>query len=329
MQYLLNGEDLKGMRHYLVSRQWIGPDETLISARKPGEGNMNYTIRIRTNFRTFILKQSRNYVEKYPQIPAPVDRAIIEGRFYDHIQQHADLRRYTPEVMYMDEENSILMLEDLGDSFDYTSLYQPNTGISREDLNSLISFLNVLHHEISPDDTTTDFSNRDMRALNGEHIFRYPFMVDNGFDLDTVTKGLQTLSMEYKTDDILLKAIARLEQIYQADGPHLLHGDFYPGSWLSTLDGVKVIDPEFGFFGPAEFDLSVMIAHTYLAGLDEDIRTIIQSTYVPPSGYSSSLTEGLVGVEILRRLIGLAQLPLSLSLSQKEGLMKLAKEMIV
>ncbi|MEL7341715.1 MAG: aminoglycoside phosphotransferase, partial [Bacteroidota bacterium] len=92
MEYLLKGEDLEGISQFLRTRQWIGPDEKLLSARKPGEGNMNYTLRIRSDFRTFILKQSRDYVEKYPSIPAPAHRAIVEGSFYEVIQRHPDLR---------------------------------------------------------------------------------------------------------------------------------------------------------------------------------------------------------------------------------------------
>ena len=34
-----------------------------------GEGNMNVVLRIKTNKRTFILKQSRPFVQKYPDLP--------------------------------------------------------------------------------------------------------------------------------------------------------------------------------------------------------------------------------------------------------------------
>lgn len=329
MEYLLNGEDLDGITQYLRSRQWIGPDETLLSARKPGEGNMNYTLRIRTNFRTFILKQSRGYVEKYPSIPAPPHRAIVEGTFYEVIQRHPELRSFTPEVMFMDTENSVLMLEDLGDSMDYSQVYQPDKSLTREEAEVLVSFLNLLHREISQSDTSFDFSNRDMRALNGEHIFRYPFMEENGFDLDTVTPGLQKIAMTYKTDEELKSVILELEKVYQADGAHLLHGDYYPGSWLNTLNGIKVIDPEFGFFGPAEFDLSVMIAHTYLADLGDEVRSWILEAYEHPENFSLTLMHQLVGVEIMRRLIGLAQLPVHLSLDKKQELLAVARAMIM
>jgi 5-methylthioribose kinase len=39
---------------------------------------MNCVLRIETA-RSFIIKQSRGYVEKYPQIAAPAERVLTEG----------------------------------------------------------------------------------------------------------------------------------------------------------------------------------------------------------------------------------------------------------
>ncbi len=326
--FLLDADDLKGMQRFLKERRWIGPDEELITARKPGEGNMNYTLRVRTNFRTFILKQSRPFVEKYPSIAAPKVRAVTEGRFYELIQTVSTLRDMTPEVSFIDEEHSVLMLEDLGESSDFSYLYLSGESFADGDIQGIMEFLSVLHHEFSPTDARHDFSNRSMRTLNGEHIFQYPFLLDNGYDLDLVTPGLQSVSMTYKTDATLKKAILALEEAYQADGSHLLHGDYYPGSWLRTYHGVKIIDPEFCFFGAAEFDLGVTIAHSYLADLPESDRITMLNHYSRPHPFSEELMQRFAGIEILRRLIGLAQLPLSLDLAQKEHLLKEAAIMV-
>ncbi len=328
-QFHLDGDDLDAIQSYLRSQQWIAPDERLISAKKPGEGNMNYTLRIRSDFRTFILKQSRDYVEKYPSIPAPADRAVIEGHFYETIQHIPELREVTPEINHIDTKNSVLMMEDLGESSDFMDVYQSGKTIDMEEIESLMNFLSVLHNQVSSELTSFDFSNREMRALNAEHIFRYPFHKDNGFDLDSVTPGLQEVSMTYKTDAALNTEVTKLSEVYLGDGSHLLHGDYYPGSWLRTLNGVKIIDPEFCFLGAVEFDLSVILAHTYMAELGEEVRQSIHTHYQAPEGFDTSLTQQLTGVEIMRRLIGLAQLPLSLDLEKKTHLLAMARHMIL
>jgi 5-methylthioribose kinase len=74
--------DPASITHYLRSKEWIGPREIVRRAARAGEGNMNCTLRVQTSERTFILKQARPWVEKYPQIPAPWNRAEAEARFY-------------------------------------------------------------------------------------------------------------------------------------------------------------------------------------------------------------------------------------------------------
>ena len=322
MDFILSAEDLDSLHSFLSERKWIAPDEQLLSASKPGEGNMNYTLRIRTNFRTFIIKQSRDYVEKYPQIPAPRERAIIEGQFYEIIQENEILRSFTPEISYIDRENSIIVLEDLGESSDFTFIYDKDKVIKEEELIQIVHFASVLHNEFNTEKVSATITNRAMRELNAEHIFNYPLLEENGFDLDTITPGLQEVAMRYKTDSTFKEKVKSLSQNYLGDGSYLLHGDYYPGSWLKILEGVRVIDPEFCFFGPAEFDLSVLIAHMKMAEQPNSHIDLILEHYQQPSHFNIKLMNQLTGIEIVRRIIGLAQLPLSLELGQKKALLK-------
>ena len=180
-------------------------------------------------------------------------------------------------------------------------------------------------------DIPTDFpSNLAMRQLNHEHIFNFPYLVENGFNLDDVQAGLQAAAMPYKTNEVLKAKIKACGEIYLAtQGNHILHGDFYPGSWLKVADGLKVIDPEFGFVGPAEFDLGVLLAHLLMAEQPSSVSKAIFQKYQQPARFKEGLLSQFVGIEILRRLIGIAQLPLSLDLNTKKKLMAQAAQWIM
>lgn len=323
----VDSQHLPELENYLKAQGWLATDENITAAEKPGEGNMNYTLRIHTGARTFIVKQARPYVEKYPSIPAPVERAVMEGQFYQQTQVNAKLRAFMPQLCGMDAENSILVLEDLGISSDYTYLYQPNQTISHAEIANLMAFASELHHSFG-NGSEVHFANRAMRALNHEHIFMFPLREENGFDLDNVQPGLQALASAYKRDSDLVQTIKNLGDIYLADGKHLLHGDFYPGSFLKTNAGVKIIDPEFCFYGPAEFDLGVLIAHCKMAQQPTEVLLAIEQHYQKPASFNRSLLMQFVGVEIIRRLIGIAQLPLSLSVEQKSVLLTEAKALV-
>ncbi|WP_018621819.1 phosphotransferase [Spirosoma luteum] len=310
------------LQQLLKTHGWIHPDESILSVQKPGEGNMNVVVRVRTDRQTFILKQARPWVQKYPQVPAPMERISVEASFYQWIDRTAALRAFVPKRIGYDAANFLLALEDLGNGADFSFLYQPHQILPATDRASLVQFLSVLH-TTQPTGNPSDFpDNRAMRLLNHEHLFNFPFRTDTGFDLDSIQPGLEALSLSYRNHAALKKKITELGDVYLQPGPVLIHGDYYPGSWLSVASGTKVIDPEFGFFGRPEFDLGVMLAHMKLARQSELVQQQVLDKYQMPAGFDSTLLRGFIGTEMLRRLLGLAQLPLPLDLTQKKVLLE-------
>ncbi len=327
---ILKSDNLIELESYLYAQKWLNEDESVLKVEKPGEGNMNFTLRVYTSSgRTFIIKQSRAYVEKYPSIAAPENRAIIEGKFYEFTQENEKLRHFMPQLLGLDEVNNIIITQDLGASSDLTNLYQPNQQISVEDIESISQYLSELHGAFKTQTPDGIFRNRAMRALNHEHIFNYPFMEDNGFDLNNVLEGLQEAAMVYKTDETLKAVVRELGEVYLADGQYLLHGDYYLGSFLKTNNGVKIIDPEFCFYGRPEFDLGVLIAHLKMSEQSSEIIEAAINNYEKADDFNEKLFSQFTGVEIMRRIIGLAQLPLTLSLEKRIALLSEAKTLII
>ena len=223
----------------------------------------------------------------------------------------------------MDRQNHLFLATDLGKGADFSGIYSDPSTLEMSDLIELITFLIRLHMV-----KTESFpENLDMRKLNHEHLFVFPFLEENGFDLDTIQQGLQSLSMKFKTDANLKSELKKLGERYLSRGDTLIHGDFYPGSWLKVAGGIKVIDHEFGFMGDREFDLGIMIAHLDLSLMNEDLTQQLKKKY--PHPFDNQLVNRYRGVEILRRLIGIAQLPLKLSLEQKARLLEKAKNLIL
>ncbi len=319
-------DDKPAITAYLKEGGWLKEGESVKSIAKPGEGNMNFVARITTNRRSFILKQSRPWVEKFPDIEAPLERVLVEGRFYAKAQEGPLLEELSPHLLGEDEENYTLLLEDLGEGADFTYLYRIDRHLVAGELDAFITFLNHLHR-LPYDESFPE--NMALRQLNHEHIFVYPYLEDNGFDLDSVQDGLQARAMPYKTDAALKEKLSALGEVYLGSGETLLHGDFYPGSWLKTEDGVRVIDPEFAFYGQAEFDLGVFLAHLRMSQAKEALLEKALADYNAPDGFDEELFHAFTGVEMLRRIIGLAQLPLQLGLSQKEQLLKEGRAMLM
>jgi 5-methylthioribose kinase len=327
--FLLNPDKLKELTAFLQQQEWISAAETVVAAGKAGEGNMNFVLRADTGIRTIIIKQSRGYVEKFPHIPAPANRTVIESLFYKEIAEQIKIKEMMPGLIGADEENNIMALEDLGNSGDYTFLYGLKEQLHNEEIATLVSWLHELHMQVKKPAGETALSNREMRLLNHEHIFNYPFQENNNFNLDAVEAGLEAIAMPYKNDPHLKKKIENLGRFYLSDGEYLLHGDFYPGSWVKTETGIKIIDAEFCFYGLREFDLGVMMAHLYLTKHDEAVMPVIKNSYPAFNELDIDILDGFTGTEIMRRLLGLAQLPLKLNLFEKEYLLEKAYQLVM
>ena len=315
----------KDQEDWLRNKSLLQPGEQILAYGKAGEGNMNVVIRVKTNVKSFILKQSRPYVNKYPQIPAPKERILTEKAFYEAIAHDQILAKYSPKMIQFYTESMVMVLDDLGNTADFTQIYKEPHSFSFGDAGSLISYL-VRLHSIEARDFP---DNSAMKTLNHEHIFVYPYLEDNGFDLDQVQPGLQEIALFYKKSEKLKHEILVLGERYLSKGNHLLHGDFYPGSWMKVSNGIKVIDPEFAFVGDHEFDLGVMLAHLKLAKVPQKMIDRTQNLYTEANAIDTKLLSKYMGVEILRRLIGLAQLPLHLSLKEKQSLCEEASSMIL
>ena len=275
--HFLDPSDISSLERYAKGRGFISADESLVSAEKAGEGNMNLTLRLKTDTRSFILKQARPWVEKYPQIPAPDSRALVETAFYEAATTRTTLRDAMPKLLASDPDARVLVLEDLGEARDFTSLYSGDR-LSQADLDALVSYLVALH--VRWKELPKIFNHREMRVLNHKHIFRLPLQPDNGIDLEAFT------------------------------------------------DGVRIIDPEFCFMGTAAFDVGVMLGHLYLANQPEELIDRVFSSYGADAS-TAALSRQCAGVEIMRRLIGVAQLPLGYGIDKKRELLELSQELVL
>jgi 5-methylthioribose kinase len=316
----------------LALKAWLHADEAVEQVERAGEGNMNCVVRVLTSHRSFILKQSRPWVEKYPAYPAPWDRALVEAAFYQNAFKIPAVAGFLPALLNFDPVERLLMLEDLEGAQDCSRLYALNSpGLAELEQAQLINFLVALHTCTREPDLKSVFANAEMRSLNHEHIFDLPLRPGNGLNLDAITPGLQNLAQELGRDARYTREVKALGKRYlDPDGGQcLVHGDYFPGSWLKARGRIYVIDPEFCFFGQPEWDLGVMTAHLHISGQSQLQIDDSVNQYAAHAAIDRTLIKKFAGVEIMRRLIGVAQLPVVFGLKRKTELLRLSKTLVV
>lgn len=328
--FYLDASNKDALQHFLREKGRIAPDDHITALAKAGEGNMNCTLRVTTQQGSFILKQARPYIERYPKIPAPIARIHREEEFYSIVRRDALLRMHTPEVHWSEREHYLLAMEDLGSSADFTGIYRKGVNVSKTDILSIAKVLSELHYRFNVDTIPERMTNIEMRKLNHEHIFDVPLRVGKGPDLNATCSGLQRATTSFRSDQRLKVKARALGNIYlHEQGTTLIHGDYYPGSWLQTANGFRIIDPEFCFFGHPEFELAVAVAHLKMAQQPDSLIKDIFIYYHFDKRFDGSLFTRFVGMEVIRRLLGMAQLPLELDLAERLDLLDQARQWVL
>lgn len=325
--WLLDAGDANDLEAYLLQRRLAEASEFPIRVEPAGDGNMNLTLRVSCRGRSLILKQGRPWVEKYDHIRAPWDRTLVEARFYAVASSSPAVSARMPRLLDVDEGHHIIALEDLGRGGDSTGIYQGH-GLGIATLDELLDWLAALATIDVPGQSRGVLANRDMRALNHEHMFRFPLAEPNGLDLDAITPGLAAAALELQRDRQYTSRVAGIGGEYLSDGPALVHGDFFPGSWIRTDDGVRIIDPEFCFLGLREFDYGILLGHLALARQERALADLVLAA-VLHQRLDQALVLGFAGIEIMRRLIGVAQLPLSGGIEGKRRLLDLSRRLVL
>jgi 5-methylthioribose kinase len=316
--------DLNDFTNYLIHIELIESSDCVTSTKIPGDGNMNFTLRLNCKSgKSYIIKQSPPYCAKFPQIAAPKERIIVEHNFYKLVSS-SKAKDYFPKTFYLNKEESLMLMEDLGEIEDLGSLYRGDK-LTLDRASLLIKSL-IEINSIIP---SFEIPNIQMRKLNSAHIFNIPFEKDNGLNLDEITMGLGDIKNNLIMDKKLLESLKRLESLYFSQASHLLHGDFYPHSWFHKDEKIYIIDPEFAFTGKVEFDLGNFFGHLVITSHPAQILKLVYDKAASSELYDMKLSLQFAGVEILRRLLGYAQLPISLSLTDKQKLINIAKSLVL
>jgi 5-methylthioribose kinase len=289
-----------------------------IEVAPAGDGNINWVRRATVSGaerRSYVIKQARPALERFPQYQAPTERIVCEARYLETARAF-DAGGVLPRVLAFDEPNRMLVLEDLGSAerLDAALARGADPGGA---LAKLAAFLGRVHRGTRADASLVPrFANEPMQRLHGDHIFALPF-APNDFLLPP---RIAERAAELRKDASLAQASARAYARYLEPRGALVHGDVQAGNILLPEGGVKLLDAEIAHVGDPAFDLGMLLAHRLLpaaaAGRHREAAPALASCW---AAYRRAHGErGLpavadalryAGLELLRRTIGAARVP--------------------
>ena len=297
---------------YLLRRGLLRPGEEA-TLELAGEGNINWVrrVRISPHDRSFILKQARPALERFPEYRVTTERIVFESRYYE-IARASDREDLLPSVLDFDERERVLILEDLGPAERLDQAL--GRGYDGRDVaHALGQFLGRVHAATRDAPGLTErFANDAMRRLHGDHIFFLPFR-ENSFPLSPCLRGCA--EEVWKDLELVARADAAYVRYLSAKSA-LVHADVQGGNVLLTSSGPKLLDAEIAHVGDPAFDLGSLLAHLCVNALASrrssgGLVRAAWSAYAGAAGSAGLRFEEAAcyaGIELLRRTIGAARL---------------------
>ncbi len=296
---------------YLV-RLGVVADAAGITVEPAGDGNINWVRRARdANGPSWIVKQARPSLERFPEYQAPTERIVFEHRYYEKTRDLPGAG-ICPHVIAFDEAERVLILEDAG------AVPRLDEVLARGEqplgvLEALGAFLGAVHAATRQPGLASEFANDGMRRLHGEHIFDLPFRA-NEFPLPP---EVNERAVAIQGDTALVEIAAAAYRRYLEPRGALVHADVQGGNVLLGGRGTKLLDAEIAHVGDPAFDVGTLAAHVLLpavaardAGRGVAGVRAVWRAYVAAHGSQIPAFRDVVryaGIEMMRRTIGAAR----------------------
>ena len=287
--YLLDTETVKT---YLVEQlRLFSPDEPL-GAEEIGDGNINYVFRVHScvSGKSIIVKQADRLLRSSGR-PLDITRSRREA---EALRIYATLTpQFIPRVYAYDDMMSAICMEDISYCGNLRKELMAGRPLPSNFAENAASFLaNAVFSTsdlfLPPEkkkERVRAFINPELCAISETLVFSEPYC--NGKNRNRITAGNEAFVRKTLYNDEALKAeVASLRETFMNKAEALIHGDLHTGSIfigckssaaidthetpdrnatskLPTEPCMKIIDPEFAFYGPIGYDLGNIIANLY------------------------------------------------------------------
>ncbi|KPH62955.1 methylthioribose kinase [Pseudoalteromonas porphyrae] len=265
------------------------PDQTL-TAYEFGDGNLNLVFRISDEQNnSVILKQALPYARCVGESwPLTLDRARIEAEVL--VNHGAICPEHTANVLHYNPVSALTILEDLGHlqilrTAQINAEHFPLLGQHVARYLSYTGFYNSDFYLAAQDKKAkvTQFTNPELCQIT-EDLFFNDILREH--ERNNYPAQLQSTVSKLQSNAALHLAIAKLKAQFLSCPQTLLHGDMHSGSIFADQSTTKIIDPEFGFFGPIGFDIGSFIGNLLLNYCAQNARI---SEFVIRRNYHSHL----------------------------------------
>ena len=239
-----------------------------LTVKEIGDGNINYIFKVENKIdgKSIVLKQADKLLRSSGR-PLDLTRSKIEAnilRIENNLAPH-----FVPEIYFYDEIMCVLAMEDISEYKNLrTELIAGKIFLNFADniseflSRTLLLTTDLFMNKFEKKKNVKEFINPELCDISECLVFTEPY--DNNRNRNIITAGNEEFveNMLYKNEDLHF-SILKLREKFMNYSQSLIHGDLHSGSIFINEKGIKIIDPEFSFYGPMAYDIGNVIGNLY------------------------------------------------------------------
>ena len=270
--YKMEGDDI--IDYVFEHSNFFDSNENLV-CEEIGDGNINYVYRIfDTNTKkSLILKQADVQTRVRPDGYLNPDRSIREAEVLKLYNECAP--GFSPKIIYADPVMAAIIMEDIGS---YSNLrmelmagkifYGIEKLIARFIVDTSLPSTDLVLAYQKKFQAAAKFYNPDLCKITEDLVFTHPYKDVRQRNI-LLPENADWLKKKFYEDSNLIARVAVLKEKFNNYPQGLIHGDLHSGSIFvknkNEETKIKIIDPEFAFYGPIAYDLGNVLAHFIFA----------------------------------------------------------------
>ena len=251
-----------------VKEKNLFSENTDLTVKEIGDGNINYIFKVENKIdgKSIVLKQADKLLRSSGR-PLDLTRSKIEAnilRIENDLAPH-----FVPKIYFYDEIMCVLAMEDISEYKNLrTELIAGKIFLNFADniseflSRTLLLTTDLFMNKFEKKKNVKEFINPELCDISECLVFTEPY--DNNRNRNIITAGNEEFveNTLYKNEDLHF-AILKLREKFMNYSQSLIHGDSHSGSIFINEKGIKIIDPEFSFYGPMAYDIGNVIGNLY------------------------------------------------------------------
>lgn len=235
-----------------------------------GDGNINYVFRVRSrrDNHSVIIKQADTLLRSSGR-PLDLYRNKIEAAVLRLENELAP--GYVPQVYHYDETMAATAMEDVSAFRNLRGELAANRvyphlaeHLSTFLADTLLPTTDLILDRAEKKRRAAFFTNPELCEITEDLVLTEPYHDFKGRNI--LTPGNEDFVREFLYGDAALHAeVAKLRCGFMNNAQALLHGDLHTGSIFANEEGIRILDPEFAFYGPMGYDIGNVIGNLFFS----------------------------------------------------------------